>query len=293
MLKGVWTALVTPFKSDKSVDYDTLEKLIEFQIKGDVTGILLLGTTGEAPSLNDVEKERIIDFCVGRIDGRVGVMIGTGTNNFDKTIKNTQVAAKYNPDYSLVITPYYNKSTQEGLYQYFKAVSLESSIPIVIYNVPSRTGLNISYETTVRVANDFGNIVAIKDASGDLVQAAKYLSKVPKSFSLMSGDDELTLPFMSLGGKGVISVSANIIPKKIVRLVKLWKEGDTQGAKKLHLSLCKLNASMFIETNPIPVKEALFQMGLISKNYRFPMWEMAKSNRQYLNTLLKRFKLVE
>ena len=292
MLKGSWTALITPFEKDNSVDFETLGKLIELQIAGGINGILLLGTTAETPALSDDEKEQIITFAMEKIAGRTQVMIGTGTNNIDKTIAATQKAAKHNPDYALVITPYYNKTSQEGLFEYFSEVARNSMLPIVIYNVPPRTGINLSAKTTVKLARQFKNIVGIKDATGDLVQATRILRDAPESFSLISGNDDVTLQLMAVGARGVISVSANVVPSLISEMVSLWEKGDTKKAKQMHLYLLELNESMFLVSNPIPVKDALFQMGIIKKNYRLPMVEMSQALQNQLKQTLQKYDLV-
>ena len=292
MLKGSWVALVTPFNEDGTIDYESLGNLIEFQIKNSINGILLLGTTGEAPALSEEEKKELLKFGMKKINGRVPVMVGTGTNNIDKSIKDTKFAKEIGVNYALVITPYYNKTTQEGLYQYFKEVCSSVDIPIVLYNVPARTGVNLMAETTIKLAKTFKNIVAIKEASGNLTQIMDIIKDAPADFSLLSGDDDLTFPTLAVGGSGVISVTANIIPAQITKLIKLWEEGNFIETRKLHYTFCELNSAMFMVSNPIPVKEALAQMGMIKRKYRLPMWKMSEDMQNNLNKVLKKYNLV-
>lgn len=291
MLKGSYVALVTPFKNNE-IDYNSLEKLIDFQIDNNTDGILFCGTTGESPSLAGDEKERLLRFGIKRIDNKVPVMMGTGTNNIHHTISATIKAQEWGIDHALVITPYYNKPTQKGLYQYFKAVAENISIPIVIYNVPGRTGVNIAAETTIKLAKDFKNIVGIKEASGDLVQLSKIVNNTAEDFSVMSGEDALNLPIMSCGGNGVISVTANILPGKVHDLVALCSQQKYSEALKIHKELIEINEALFIETNPIPVKESLYMMKFIERELRLPLSFMEEENLAKLEKVLSKYKLV-
>lgn len=291
-LQGTWTALITPFNEDKSVDFDALGKLIDFQIDNDVNGLLILGTTGEAPAMTDAEKEEVIKFGIKKINGRVPVMVGSGTNNVDKSIKATNRVKELGADFALVITPYYNRTTQEGLYQFFKVIVENTDIPIVIYNVPSRTGMNMEAATTARLANDFEKIVGIKEATGNLVQVTKILKDAPDDFILLSGDDDVTIPIMAASGKGVISVTSNIAPKAIGDMVRSWQNGHQADAVKANQYLSDLNSAMFMVTNPIPVKDALWQMGMIKREYRLPMWHLSDEQSNNLKQILKRYKLI-
>ena len=291
-LQGTWTALITPFNEDKSVDFDALSRLIDYQLDNGVNGLLLLGTTGEAPALTMDEREKIIRFGIERIAGRVPVMVGTGTNNVDKTICATNRAKDFGADFALVITPYYNRTTQEGAYQFFKKVVESTDIPIVLYNVPSRTGMNLEPATTVRLACDFERIVGIKEATGDLAQVTKILKDAPADFVLLSGDDDVTIPIMAATGKGVISVTSNVAPKAISQMVRAWQDGDYAKAVKANQHLSDLNSAMFMVTNPIPVKDALWQMGMIKKEYRLPMWLLSEQKSKELTKILKFYTLV-
>lgn len=291
MLKGSYVALVTPFKNNE-IDYNSLEKLIDFQIENKTDGILFCGTTGESPALAGDEKERLVRFGLKKIDKRIPVMMGTGTNNLQHTISATTRAAEWGIDYTLIITPYYNKPTQKGLYNYFKAIAENTTIPIVIYNVPGRTGVNIQAETTIQLANEFSNIVGIKEASGDLDQLSRIVKNTDKDFAVMSGEDALNLPIMSCGGDGVISVTANLLPRKLHDIVALCSKQKYTDALKIHQELIDINEVLFIESNPIPVKESLYLMKMIERELRSPLCFMEDDNLIKLKKVLKKYKLV-
>ncbi len=291
MLQGSYVALITPFKNGE-IDYNSLEGLLNFHLGNGTDGILLLGTTGEAAALANDEKESLLRFAIQRLKGKVPIMVGTGSYNLKQTISNTRNAFKLGADYALVITPYYIKPTQQGMYEYFKAVSEQVEGKIVIYNVPGRTGVNISSKTTVDLARDCKNIVGIKEASGDLIQATEIIRDAPKDFSLMSGEDPIVMPTMAIGARGCISVTANILPDKLHQLVTLSLEGEYSKAKYLHEELLEINRKMFIETNPIPVKEALAMMGMIDLEFRLPMCPLKGENRVILQNCLKKMNLI-
>ncbi len=291
MLSGSYVALVTPFKNNE-IDYSAVERLVDFHIENKTDGILLCGTTGESPTLAGDEKERFLQFAINKINKRLPVMIGTGTNNLPKTISATRRAKELTADYALVITPYYNKPNQEGMYQFFKKVAESVNIPIVIYNVPGRTGVNISAETVVRLS-EIRNIVGIKSASGNLRQMSKIVKETPDDFSLMSGDDNLSLPILSVGGQGVISVTANILPEKMHNLVKSYLNGEIGQALRLHQELLDINEKLFIDTNPIPVKEAMAMMGMIEREIRLPLWKLSQEKLDVLKETLRKYGLIE
>jgi len=291
MLKGSIVALVTPFKNGE-IDYNALENLLRFHLENGTDGILLCGTTGETPALAGDEKERLIRFGIQKINGKIPIIVGTGTNNIHHTISATVKAKNWGADYVLVITPYYNKPTQTGLYHYFKTVVENIDIPVVIYNVPGRTGVNIEAETTLKLAHDFKNIVGIKEASGNLVQATEIIKNAPQDFVLLSGEDALNLPLMSCGAQGTISVTANIVPQKVHKLITLALNGNYSEAMKLHHELLELNRAMFIETNPIPVKEALHLMGKIEREIRLPLFKMKDENLRKLKEVLTKYNLI-
>lgn len=291
MIRGSYVALVTPFKNGE-IDYNALNKLLDFHLQNGTDGILFCGTTGESPALAGDEKEQMIRFGLKRINGKIPVMLGTGTNNISHTISATVRAQEWGADSALVITPYYNKPTQNGLYLHFKAVAENTGIPIVIYNVPGRTGVNITSETTLKLAHEFKNIVAIKEASGDLVQLSKIVKDAPENFAVLSGEDALNYPILCCGGSGVISVTANIIPQMVHEMVEFTKQGKYEKARELHLKLLKLNNILFIETNPIPVKEALHLTGLIEPEFRLPMCRMKGENLKILMDVLTEYDLI-
>jgi len=291
MLKGSFVALVTPFKNNE-IDYTALEELIDFHLANKTDGILFCGTTGESPSLAGDEKERLVRFGVKKIAGRVPVMVGTGSNNLNHTLAATAKARDWGADLALVITPYYNKPTQNGMYHYFAEIARQSSIPLVIYNVPGRTGINISAETTLKLAAEFDNIVAIKEASGDLVQVSEIVKAAPSGFSVLSGEDALNLAYMSCGAMGTVSVTANILPHQVHDLIQLALDGNYQAALKIHQQLLEINQNLFIETNPIPVKRALYKMGKISAELRLPLFKLSKANKEILDTSLRDYNLI-
>lgn len=291
MLQGSFVALVTPFKAG-TIDWIALENLIRFHLDSGTHGILLLGTTAETAGLASDEKDALLRFALQKIAGRVPVMIGTGTNNLSQSLANTQKAKELGADFALVITPYYIKPTQAGMYEYFKTIANKVDIPIVIYNVPGRTGVNMAAATTVRLAKDCPNIVGIKEASANLVQATQILRDAPQGFSLMSGEDALNLPLMAIGARGTISVTANVVPKLMSEHMESCLKGDFTTAAKQHQNLARINDLMFIETNPIPAKEALHMMGMLELEFRSPICPLMDANREILRQGLKDYQLI-
>ncbi len=291
MFKGSIVAIVTPFKNNK-IDEKKLSDLIEFQIKNGTSGIVPCGTTGESATLSFEEHGRVIEITIKQVNKRVPVIAGTGSNSTDEAIMLTKHAVKSGADASLQVSPYYNRPTQKGLYEHFKAVADSVKIPIILYNIASRTGVNIEPETIARLANDCKNIVAVKEASGSLDQMSRVKSLCPKEFSLISGDDSLTLPVLSIGGTGIISVVANIIPKDVADLVKAFEKGDIKKAQELHYKMLPLIKNMFIETNPIPVKTAMGLLGLCEPDLRLPMCSMLPENLEKLKVALKDYGLL-
>ena len=290
MFKGSIVAIVTPFKNGK-VDENALGDLIDWHIKQGTDAIVPCGTTGESATLDYEEHYRVIQFTVEAVNKRVPVIAGTGANATDETIMITQEAKKAKADAALIVAPYYNKPTQEGLYRHYKAVAEAVKIPIVLYNVPGRTAVNMLPSTVARLA-EIKNIVAIKEATGDMKQVSEVIRLCGNKITVLSGDDFTTLPLMALGGKGVISVVANVAPKLVSQMCALWANGKFDEARKLHYKLEPLNASMFIETNPIPVKTALAMMGKIQEEFRLPLCEMAPANKEKLKKVLQDMKLV-
>ena len=289
MFEGSYVAIVTPFKNGK-VDAAALKSLIEFHIENGTSGIVPCGTTGESATLVRAEHEEVIGIAVETCKGRVPVLAGTGSNATHEAIELTQSAEKLGANGALLITPYYNKPTQEGLYQHFTSVAKETKLPIVLYNVPSRTAINMLPVTVVRLAK-IQNIVGIKEASGNLMQISEIIQACESDFSVISGEDALNWPILALGGKGFISVTANIVPDKFAQLYKAASEGDIETAKSLHYELLKLNDVMFVETNPIPVKAALAIMGRIGSEFRLPLCSPSDDTLNKLKSVLKEYSL--
>jgi len=292
MLKGSIVAIITPFQNGK-VDEKKLSELVTFHIKNGTSAILPCGTTGESPTLTPKEHERTIEVCIEAANKKIPILAGTGSNATAEAITLTQHAAHAGADASLQVTPYYNKPMQEGIYQHFKAVADSVSIPIILYNIAGRTARNIEPETMARLAKDCKNIIGVKEASGSLDQTSTIRQLCGEKFLIFSGDDALTLPTMSVGGVGVISVVANIIPGEVASLCKAMQEGDIKKAQTIHYKLLPLVKAMFIETNPIPVKTAMGLLGMCSSEVRLPMSVMAASNVEKLKKALKDYGLLK
>ncbi|MCG8432033.1 MAG: 4-hydroxy-tetrahydrodipicolinate synthase [Candidatus Omnitrophica bacterium] len=286
MFKGSVVAIVTPFKEGR-VDESTFRDLIERQIKGGTSAILPCGTTGESATLTFEEHERVIKIAIEQADKRVPVMAGTGSNSTQEAIELTRQAAQAGADASLQVSPYYNKPTQKGLYEHFRAVADAVDIPVILYNIASRTGVNIEPSTMAQLVRDCRNIVGVKEASGSLDQMARVVALCPDDFVLLSGDDALTLPVLSIGGRGVVSVVANIVPEEVAGMVAAFESGDLPKAAKIYYKLLPLIKAMFIETNPIPVKTAMGMMGLCSPELRLPMTAMLPDNETKLRNAVK------
>ncbi|MBL7224901.1 MAG: 4-hydroxy-tetrahydrodipicolinate synthase [Desulfobacteraceae bacterium] len=290
MFKGSIVAIVTPFKDGK-VDEESYRQLIEFQIENGTSAIVPCGTTGESATLNVEEHARVIDIAVEAVNKRVPVIAGTGGNSTSEAIELTGHAKKVGADATLQVTPYYNKPTQEGLYQHFKAIAKAVPLPQVLYNVPGRTSVNMLPETVARLA-ELPEVVAIKEASGNIGQMADIVRLAGDKITLLSGDDNLTLPVLSIGGAGVVSVVANIVPRDTADLVKAWEEGRIDEAKGLFYKLLPLCQAMFFETNPIPVKTSLGLMGKIQDEMRLPLYPMAPANLEKLKKALSEYGLI-
>lgn len=281
MFYGSNVAIVTPFKNG-SVDEQSMADLIEFHIENGTHGIVPCGTTGESPTLNHEEHKQVIKLTVDTVNGRIPVIAGTGSNCTEEAISLTQYAKEAGVDGSLQVVPYYNKPTQEGLYRHFKAIASTVDIPIVLYNIPGRSAVNLTVETISRLANDCKNIVGIKEASGSLNYASKILQSCGLDFILLSGEDSLNLPLLSIGAKGFITVTANILPSDVADLYNSFSSGDFEKALQMHYKLQPLNELLFIETNPIPIKSALSMMGKINPGFRLPLCEMSPKNYEIL-----------
>jgi len=291
-LKGVYTALVTPFKND-SLDEDALKKLIALQLEGGVDGLVSCGTTGEASTLDYEEHKRVIELTVQCVKGTVPVIAGTGSNCTKEAIELTAMAKHIGADMCLLTTPYYNKPTQEGLYRHFRKIAEEVDIPLILYNIPGRTGINMMPETVKKLAEVPG-IISIKEASGSLTQIVEIYRLTKGKFPILSGDDNLFLPMMSVGAVGVISVLSNILPAQMKALYKTFLiERDIEKAIKMNADLMPLFQGIFIETNPIPVKEALFYMGIIEEDFRLPLCAMSETNKTFIKKLLNEYGLLK
>ena len=286
-LRGCATALVTPFKTDGTVDETRLRELVEFQIEGGVRLLVPCGTTGESATMSEAEDELVISTVIDAAKGRAKIIAGTGSNSTAAAIAYSQKARALGADAVLQVAPYYNKPTQEGLYAHFSAVAESiSGLPIVIYNVPGRTSSNISGQTTIRLANEVENIVAVKEASGNLSQIMEILRERPAGFYVLSGDDSLTLALIALGGDGLISVASNEAPALMSRLIDLALAGDWTAARELHYRLLPLMEVNFIESSPGPVKAALAMMGLIEENLRLPLVPIEPKSRERVRSVL-------
>ncbi len=288
MYQGSYVAIVTPFKNDE-LDEVGLRKNLKFLIENNSSGIVACATTGEAPSLSDDEFDKVISISVDETRGKVPVIAGAGTNSTTKTIKLIHKVSELGVQGALVVTPYYNKPTQEGLYQHYKAVDKESGIPIIIYNVPGRTGCNILPNTVARLFKDCKNIKGIKEASGSLDQVSELQQLCTEKFDILSGDDSLTFPMLAIGAKGVISVVANAIPKEMALMCKLFLDGKVKEARALHLRMFPIMRALFLETNPIPVKKAMELMGMPAGKPRVPLSEMGQDNTLILKKALVEF----
>lgn len=286
MYTGVYTALVTPFDENKEVDKDCLKKIVQFQLSKGISGLVPVGTTGESPTVSHEENMDVIEVVVKEVDGKVPVIAGTGSNSTDEAIRMTKLAKAIGADASLQVSPYYNKPTQEGLYQHFMAIADAVDLPIMVYNIKGRTGVNIETDTLMRMAKH-ENIVAVKEASGDLNQMMEVIRRKPADFSVLSGDDNLALPLTLMGGNGVVSVAGNIIPQWMEELIQAARRGDLEKAKTIHYELLPLFQSMFLETNPIPVKWAMSEMGLIKDVFRLPLCSPAEETKVKIRAALK------
>lgn len=290
MIHGSIVAIVTPF-TDGAVDYGKLEELIEFQIESGTHGIVPVGTTGESPTLSHAEHQEVIKFTVETVRERIPVVAGTGSNSTEEALRLTKFAEDADADAALVVTPYYNKPTQEGIYRHFRAVADKTSLPLILYNVPGRTVVNIEPETMERLFCDCENIIGIKEASGSLEQASKIILLCGKDLILLSGDDAVNYPLLTVGAKGFISVTANIAPADVSEMYNSFARGEFERAKELHYRLFPLNSVLFVESNPIPVKAALAVMERISPEIRAPLYGLSGENLERLKRELESYGL--
>jgi 4-hydroxy-tetrahydrodipicolinate synthase len=286
MFTGTYTAIVTPFRNGK-IDESALERLIRIQIRAGVDGIVPVGTTGESPTVNYDEHVHIIALSVRFAAGKIKVLAGTGANSTSEAIYLTQNAEKVGADGSLQVAPYYNKPSQEGLFQHFRQVARQTRLPIVLYSIPGRCGVEIGVETIRRLAHECKNIIGIKEAGGNADRVSQLRATLGPKFEIMCGDDSLTLPFMAVGAQGVISVASNVIPRQVAQMVAACAIGQQKTALKLHQKYYPLFKDLFLETNPLPVKAALAMMGQIAEEYRLPLSPMSAKNREILKSTMR------
>lgn len=287
---GSIVALVTPFDQNKRLDLVGLRKNIEFHFKNKTNGFVPCGTTGESPTLSEEEWEQVVRTTINTVNGKKPVIPGTGTNSTEKTIHLTRKAKELGADACLIVAPYYNKPTQEGLYEHYRAITKAVDLPIIIYNIPARTGVNILPKTFERLYKEFPeSIIGVKEASGSLDQVTEIINRCGKNFIVLSGDDALTLPILAVGGKGVISVIANIVPKQMAETIDYYLKGETKKANELNHKLYPLCKAMFIETNPCPIKYAMSVLGMPSGKPRLPLVEPATENQRYIKSVLQKY----
>ena len=291
IFKGLGIALVTPFKSDGSVDYESLTRLVEYQLDNGADFLCILATTGETPCLTADEKKKIKELVISLAKGRVPILMGCGGNNTAAVIEELKTSDWHGIDGVLSVCPYYNKPSQEGLYQHFKSIAAATKLPVVLYNVPGRTGVNLQASTTVRLAKDCPNIVAIKEASGNLEQVDEIIKNKPDDFDVISGDDSLTFPMISCGAVGVISVIGNALPKEFSKMIRLEFRGEYEGARKIHHKSTDLFSLLFVDGNPAGVKAMLHEMGMIENVLRLPLVPTRISTLQKMSEIMKELKI--
>ena len=291
IFKGLGIALITPFLEDGSVDYKSLIRLVEYQLNNGADFFCILATTGETPTLTAEEKQKIKDLIVDLVGGRVPILVGCGGNNTAAIVKELQTGDFRGVDGILSVCPYYNKPSQEGIYQHFKTIAAATKLPVVLYNVPGRTGVNLSAATTVRLAHDCDNIVAIKEASGNLEQVDEIIKNKPRNFDVISGDDALTFPMISCGAVGVISVIGNALPREFSKMIRLQMKGEYDGARKIHHRFIDLFSLLFVDGNPAGVKAMLHEMGYIENVLRLPLVPTRISTLQRMSEIMKELKI--
>jgi len=292
LFRGTGTALVTPFTSNGSVDETALKKLVEYQIKGGVEAIIPVGTTGESVTLSDEEQARVVSIVARQAKHRVKIIAGAGSNSTQSAIEHAKMVLLEGADAVLSVSPYYNKPTQEGLFQHYAAIASAINAPIVMYNVPGRTSGNIEAATVIRLATEFSNIAGVKEASGNFTQIMEILRDLPAGFGVWSGDDAITLPLIALGADGIISVVSNEVPKQFSSMVRFCLSGDFEKALPIHYKLLDLMNFNFIESSPIPVKAALAMMGMIDEQYRLPLVPLNDRHKPKMKSILKELRLI-
>ena len=283
MFKGVGTALITPFKPDKSVDISSLKKIVDHQLKGNVDALIVLGTTGESPVIDYDERRKVITAVLEEATGKIPIIIGTGSNNTKKVVENNKLAEDLKADGVLIVNPYYNKGTQDSLVEHYGFIAEKTSLPIILYNVPSRTGMNVLPETILKIHQNYPNVVAVKEACGNISQIARLIANKPDSLSVLSGNDDQTLPIMALGGEGVISVFSNPFPAQMKQITNAMLKGDLDTAKRYNNKYMNMMNALFVETSPSPVKYVMHRLGLCENVLRLPLTQVQKSNEDILN----------
>ena len=288
MFRGTFTALVTPFRED-AIDFTALQNLIESQIAAGIDGIIAVGTTGESPTLTHDERKEVIRFAIQTANRRCLVLAGTGSYSTREAIAATEQAEKLGVDGALLVAPYYNKPSQEGLFRHFSAIAKSTPLRLMLYNIPGRCGVDIVAETVARIQSDCPNVVSIKEAGGNVDRVSELRTRLPDAFTVLSGDDGLTLPFLAAGAVGVVSVASNLLPREMCELVKAFTNGESKRAERLHRKLYWLFKDLFIEPNPVPIKTALSWRGTISAEVRLPLCEMSAANQARLRKTLEEF----
>ena len=290
MFKGVGTALITPFKDDLSVDLDSIKKIVRNQLEKKIDALIVLGTTGESPVINYDERRKIISAVVEEATGKVPVIIGTGSNDTKKVVENNKLAEDLKADGLLIVNPYYNKGTQESLFEHYKFISEKTKLPIILYNVPSRTGMNILPETVIKIHNECKNVIAVKEASGDISQIAKLISLKPDSLSVLSGNDDQTLAIMALGGDGVISVFSNPYPAEMKQVVDAMLNKKLPEAQKYNNKYLSMMNALFVETSPAPVKYVMYKLGFCDNKLRLPLIKTSQRAETLLDAEIEKMK---
>ena len=286
-LKGMGVALITPFKADESVDYNALMRLVDYQLQNNTDFLCVLGTTAETPTLTEYEKQKIKSMVIERVNGRIPILLGVGGNNTRALVETLQTGDFTGVDAILSVVPYYNKPSQEGIYQHYKALAEATDLPLVLYNVPGRTGVNMKAETTLRIARDFKNVIAVKEASGDITQMDDIIKNKPEGFNVISGDDGITYPLVALGAVGVISVIGNAFPREFSRMVRLALQGDYIHALDIHHKFAELFKLLFVDGNPAGVKAMLHAMGMIENQLRLPLVPTRLTTMEKISAILK------
>ena len=290
MFQGTYTALITPFRDDGAVDEPALRRLVNAQIEAGISGIVPVGTTGESPTVSHTENIRVVEIVVDEANGRVPVIAGTGSNSTSEAIDMTIQAKKIGATASLQVAPYYNKPSQEGFYRHFTTIADDVDLPMIVYNIPGRTGKNIETATLKRIAAH-RNIVAVKEASGSIPQMMEVLEQLPEDFAVLSGDDNLAFPLTALGGRGVVSVISNLIPGRMTGMIRTALDGDIVAARKEHFALLPLFRAVFLDTNPIPIKYMMHRAGYCAESYRLPMVSLSDGNKQKIDAIMKDYGL--